>query len=279
MQGVPSETEHDPGPNHPHPTMISVAEPTTYPTQPAPLRRTLQMLLREATPPAIGDAAPLAIIAPDSNALAAGSAAASAYAALAERSYDVVAVVAPSLSSTFQRIHVSPLEAYRTPLGDVPVSDRVRNELCDEDDDIFVSDEGLYHPRGADAQLPFLQHQLGAFEVVPVVMGEASLALCRELGNALGEVSYSYRTLMVACVEVLAAEPEALRDLRAALEELDAEGIARLLRSPHLEVLGGGPLLATVIATSMRRARTTTLTHMPDAGASMPGYLAGVIHR
>src|SRR6516164_2060451 len=63
---------------------------------------------------------------------------------------------------------VDPSEAWRTPLGDVPVNARLSARL---------------------RQLaPFLQMLRPGAELVPVCLGQPSLALCREVGEALARL-------------------------------------------------------------------------------------------
>ncbi|MDX1530468.1 MAG: AmmeMemoRadiSam system protein B, partial [Rhodothermales bacterium] len=193
---------------------MALADRAVYATQPVQLEHQLDGLLAGAAPKPI-EGEIVALVVPDSNRLAGGAVAAEAYGLLRGRDYENVILVSPSHHGPFERLSICRIDRYRTPLGDVPVNDRLRNELCDEDDDIFIDDQGHYHTEGADVQLPFLQKVLGGpdepgFSVVPIVMGSEQPAFCRELGHAIGEVMYGKRVLVIASADLLSVEGHAL---------------------------------------------------------------------
>ncbi|MEM1127975.1 MAG: AmmeMemoRadiSam system protein B, partial [Bacteroidota bacterium] len=234
---------------------MSTKDQAVYATQPQPLRQQVDQLLLH-TDPAHIDGALMALIVPDTNLLRGGETAARMFKSLRDRSFDTVILIAPSHTGSFERIHICSVDAYHTPLGAVPVNDRMRNELCDEDDDIFLDDTGHYHVEGVDVQLPYLQALLTDFDVVPIVMGEGSPDLCRELGHAVGEVMYNRRTLIVASANLVAATDEALEQFRTHFEALDVDRLFPLLSGSDLQVDGQGPLLVALIAALHHRANT-----------------------
>src|SRR5690606_24614636 len=111
----------------------------------------------------------------------------------------------------------------------------------DEDDDIFLDDRGHYHTEGADVQIPFLQCVLDRdFSVVPIVMGQESPDLCRELGAAIGEVMYSKRAVVIGSADLLAAEGDALDRFVRAVEGFEVSELMHLLASETVKVEGMG---------------------------------------
>lgn len=253
---------------------MSLASRAVYPTQPTPLRQHVGALLAEAAPdPIDGDL--VALVVPDSNRLSGGPAAALAYALLRGADLQTVVLISPSHTGEFGRLSICQTDHYWTPLGDVPVNDALRHELCDEDDDIYLDDTGHFHVEGADVQLPFLQEVLrGGFDVVPIVMGEESPAFCRELGTAVGEVLYGRRAVVVGSADVVGAEAGALDRLRDAIESFDESELMHLLASDTVRVEGMGSVITTLIAAKQRganRARILALT-APEDGR--PGALA-----
>lgn len=258
---------------------MALAERAVYATQPVPLAQQVDDLLKDAAPePLDGD--PIALIVPDSNRLTGGFVAAEAYKLLEGRTYDTVILVAPSHQGSFGRLSICSTNRYHTPLGNVEVNDRLRNELCDEDDDIFIDDRGHYHTEGVDVQLPFLQRVLGSdFSVVPIVMGSEEAAYCRELGHAIGEVMYGKRALVVASADLLAVEGDALERFETALETFDTGGLMHLLGSEQIRVEGMGAVIAAVLAAEHRRAnRAKVLRVVPPQGDEI-GAMACVLWR
>jgi len=260
---------------------MTLVERAVYPTQPAALSRHVQDLLRDAEPePIHGEIE--ALIVPDSNLLTGGEVAAEAYKLLAGRvgAYDTAIIIAPSHDGTFDRLSICRVDTYRTPLGEVPVDDRVREELCDEDDDIFLDDRGHYHTEGVDVQLPFLQTLFGGgFSVVPVVMGRETPAFCHELGSAIGEVMYGRRALLVACADLLALEQGALEQFTQALETFDTSALMHLLGSEQVRVEGMGAVIAAVIAAQRRRANRARILRLDPPEGGRPGAMSCVLWR
>lgn len=250
-----------------------------YATQARPLRDQISGLLRRVTPEPISGEI-YSIVVPDANLLAGGAAAAAVYRRLEGRTYDTVVLVGPSHTGEFGRISICSIDEYRTPLGELTVNDQVRNELCDEDDDIFLDDRGHFHQEGIDVQLPFLQTVLkGAFDIVPIVMGEESPDFCRELGHAIGEMMFSRRVLVVASADIDRADPAGLETFREYFEGGDVSRLMSLLNSETVRIDGRGPVLVALIAALHRRADRVRIVEMCAPKNGIPGFLGAVIWR
>jgi AmmeMemoRadiSam system protein B len=264
---------------------MSLADRAVYATQPAALRQQVERLLSDADRSDIqGDL--IALIVPNTNRVETGAAAAAAFKLVEGEHFDVVLVVAPSHEGAFGRLAVARADVYHTPLGEVEIDDGVRNELCDEDDDIFLDDRGHYHVEGVAAVLPFMQVALPVpFNVVPIVMGDESPAFCRELGAAIGEVMYGKRALLVACADVVGADEGAVERFTQAFEAFDTAELLHVLGSESLRVEGSGAVIVAALAAKHRganMARVLKLEAPADAGgdgADRPGSIACVLWR
>ena len=249
-----------------------------YASQPRPLQHQVSGYLKAARPaPVEGEI--YALIVPDSNLLSGARVAAEVYKLLEGRRYDTVVLIAPSHTGSFPRIHICSVDQYYTPLGTLLVDDRLRHELCDEDDDIFLDDSGHFHTEGIDVQLPYLQTMLDAFSIVPVVMGDESPAFCYELGRAIGEITYNQRTLVVASAEALGASEAHLAEFKACFETADIARLMRLLHSDRVRMTGKGPLLVAMIAALHRRADKARVLSLEPTRADTPGYVGAVLWR
>ena len=255
---------------------MSLATRAVYPSQPTPLRSHLDTLLTEADLPADLDAdALIGLVVPDSNRASGGATAAAAYQLLRGASLDTAIVISPSHNGEFGRLSICQTDTYHTPLGGVPINDHLRNELCDEDDDIFLDDTGHYHTEGADVQLPFLQAALvGDFDAVPIVMGEESPAFCRELGGAVGEVMYGKRAVVVGSCDLLGGDDDAITRFREAIESFDESELMHLLGSETVRVEGMGALITTLIASKARGATHARVLALTPPEDDAPGTLA-----
>ncbi|MDX1420884.1 MAG: AmmeMemoRadiSam system protein B [Rubricoccaceae bacterium] len=259
---------------------MSLAERAVYPTQPAPLRQHLDGLLRDAPRDADVQGTILGLIVPDSNRLSGGAVAAKAFKLLEGEDIDTVVLVEPSHEGAFGRLAVCRADTYRTPLGEVSVNDTFRNELCDEDDDIFLDDRGHYHVEGAAVQLPYLQRVLpDGFSIVPIAMGEESPDLCRELGAAIGEVMYSKRAVVVASADLLAAEDGALDRFVEAVEGFNVSELMHLMGSEAVRVEGMGAVAVAVIAARHRGANRARVLRVEGPEGNRPGAIACALWR
>ena len=124
-----------------------------------------------------------------------GFTAAYGYKLLADRrDIDTVIVMAPSHYAAFQGASVTDEEAYRTPLGLIPVSEKtttlagnppfVRNPACrvqrpqwwrqsNKKAAPISKDNPHTWEHSLEVQLPFLQVTLDSFELIPIVFGDA----------------------------------------------------------------------------------------------------------
>ena len=102
-------------------------------------------------------------------------------------------MIGPSHFVGFDFTSVYDGDAYTTPLGTVPVDKVFARQLVKLDPTMQLS--GMGHditPAGAEhsieVELPWLQHVLGNFQLVPIVMGDQSYESSRALGVALAKL-------------------------------------------------------------------------------------------
>ncbi len=236
-----------------------------YPSDPAHLRGMIEVMLAEVDSHRHeGDV--LALVAPHAGYLYSGSVAASAYAAVQGCNVSRVVILAPSHFEAFPFTSVYDGDAYETPLGSIAVDKEFALHLTESDAISRFShrghdpsEQGSEH--AIEVQLPWLQHVLGAFRLVPVVMGNQSYEASRSIGSALATLvaaeheSASQRggTLIVASSDLshyFTAESAEAMDRRTlhALESWDYFTMAQNFASQRWEACGGGPILAAMIA-------------------------------
>ena len=249
---------------------------TVYPRQASALKQHLSAHLKAAQPPAI-EGKIFGLIVPNTNLLDGAPVAAGIYKLLEGQHYDTVILIAPSHNGRFERMNICQVDVYHTPLGEVAVNDRMRHELCDEDDDIYLDDSGHFNDTGSDVQLPFLQTLLDQFDVVPVVMGDESPEFCRELGHAIGEISYNHNVLVVASADLVAASDEHLAEFKTGFEAGDVSRLMMLFNSERVEMVGKGPLLVAMIAAQHRHVGQGHILFLDPPRADAPGYVGAVL--
>ena len=135
------------------------------------LHEQIQNLLAQVT---TAGPAPKAIIAPHAGYIYSGPVAASAYARLraARDSIRRVVLLGPSHRVGFRGIAVSQMDAFATPLGNIPLDHEAIAQLRDLPYVGFL-EQAHTQEHSLEVHLPFLQEVLGDFKLVPLVVGDA----------------------------------------------------------------------------------------------------------
>jgi MEMO1 family protein len=164
-----------------------------YPGDPHRLEAEVGRLLSQAPPS--GGAAPKALIAPHAGYVYSGAVAATAFAQLRERADAItrVVVIGPAHYVPLRGIALPTAEAFATPLGHVSVD---RDALAAIADLPFVRTTDAAHaPEHAiEVELPFLQHVLPPFTLVPLLVGNATP---QEVAEVLARLWGGWETLIV----------------------------------------------------------------------------------
>lgn len=158
--------------------MLRIRQPAVagsfYPRDDKELRHMLSRFLATET---AAKAEPRAIIAPHAGYVYSGPIAGTAYTALLPLRGRIhrVALFGPSHRVAFDGIAVSSADAFRTPLGEVPL-DRTGVDAVLELPFVQLLDEAHEQEHGLEVHLPFLQEVLDDFQIVPMVVGNATAA-------------------------------------------------------------------------------------------------------
>ncbi len=265
-----------------------------YPSDAAALSANVAALLslpKEGAPP---DGRPIALVAPHAGYVYSGAVAAAAYRLLSPEAFDRVVVIAPSHRVPLRGSSVWERGAYRTPLGDVPVDEELAALLLEEGrGEVVVAPELHRREHSLEVQLPFLQSTLGAFHLVPIVMGRQDEPHPSRLGEAVAAAVRARgpdaRVLLVASTDLSHYyDDERARALDGVLVDdlarFDADALARDLAAGRCEACGGGPLLATLHAASALGAtRAEVLSYATSGDVSgdrddVVGYVAAALY-
>jgi len=245
-----------------------------YPGDAAELGAMVDGYLAQARPPAVG--MPIALAAPHAGYPYSGPVAGYAYALLKGRRPERVVVIAPSHYEAFDFAAVYDGAAYETPLGRVPVDTAFAAKLGASGGLVRLSSRG--HGAGGErsehsleVQLPFLQRTLGAFRLVPVVMGSQSYEASRALGAALAKLAQGSDTLIVASSDLSHyhgyddATKLDRKTLRA-IEEYDYLSLTRNCERRVWEACGCGPIATAMIAAQRLGANRATVLKYANSG-------------
>jgi hypothetical protein len=273
----------------------SVIAGSWYPGQPDVLRRTLEGYLADAEKVELEGELKV-LISPHAGYAYSGPTAAYAYKQLEDGpAFDTVAVLSPVHQAYLGRFAVTKANYYETPLGLVEVDAELVEALGKE---VTLNHVGFDGEHSLEIQLPFLQHILGTFTLLPVMLGESltsgrGLAACRELSAALAKLLRDREALIVASSDLshLYNYNDVVRHDRVMIElveRFDVEGLARALMEGRCHACGGAPVVAALLtaqALGANRAKVLHYTNSGDVtgdrrpGSYTVGYMAAAIYQ
>jgi len=185
--------------------------------------------------------APKALIVPHAGYIYSGPTAAAGYARLQAWSdcYERVILLGPCHQVPVRGLAASGADAFRTPLGDVPVDTEAIAAL-----DLPVVEAAHRYEHSLEVHLPFLQAVLGSFELIPIVVGDASH---EEVANVLERLWGGPETLIVISSDLShyhSYEVACARDHRtcAAIEHFESDHI------DHEDACGATPVGGLLVA-------------------------------
>ncbi|MCF8130686.1 MAG: AmmeMemoRadiSam system protein B [Deltaproteobacteria bacterium] len=155
-----------------------------YDENPERLKSVIGSYLQNADPkPATGRV--VALVSPHAGYPFSGQAAAYGFKLLEPGQVKRVLVIAPSHRLRFRGVSIPPFQAYRTPLGEIPLD----REDCDrllEANNLFAGVAQAHdQEHSLEVQLPFLQVVLGDFQLLPLVVGQLKSRDSSEIAEAL----------------------------------------------------------------------------------------------
>lgn len=259
------------------------------------LQADLQTYLSHPTPPPSGL---LGLVAPHAGYVYSGHVAGAAFAGLTPSLVDTVILIgpdhhgaAPGAVSTVQA------EAWRTPLGDIPVNWELLARLQARFPITLLADDDEH---SLEIELPFLQSTLEKFSLVPLMMGDQSLETCLRLAEALIKILSPLSQGEGAGVKVLLVASSDLShyfddDTARQLDQttlqfilnLDAAGLVKHVEAGRRRgqpyACGAGPIAVVIQAAQGLGATRATLRKYATSGDISPhkervvGYAAVAI--
>jgi hypothetical protein len=166
---------------------------TFYPADADPLRAAIEGYL--AASGARTTPMPKAVIAPHAGYVYSGPVAGHAFAALGDGASAIrrAVVIGPAHFVPIRGLALPSAEAFRTPLGDLPLDGAALEAIRDLPQVRFA--DGPHRPEHAlEVELPFLQTVLGEFRLVPLLVGDAAPG---EVAQVLGRLWDGPETLLV----------------------------------------------------------------------------------
>jgi MEMO1 family protein len=270
---------------------------TWYPGSAPALRRTVEGYLAQVEPTRL-PGKPLALVSPHAGYAYSGPTAAHAFAQIQGHAYTRVLLIGPLhrpiWGSRLGAFMAPAEEAYRTPLGDVPVD---RDFLAELGKRVTLTVVRHDEEHSLEIELPFLQVALAGFTLTPIMAGEhiadpGALAHIERLAGAIAELCADGSTLLVASTDLTHLDNYAevvridrkLVDLVAAF---DVDGLAAALQAEQVQACGAVGLVTVLLAAQKlgaRGAQVLAYTSSGDVtgnkrpGTYTVGYLAAAAY-
>lgn len=242
-----------------------------YPDDPVELRRTVERYLEGGTtwihPPA-------ALIVPHAGYVYSGPTAGRGFASVRGQSFERVFLLGPSHRAAFRGAGLSDAEAWRTPLGDVPLDRATIADLAERKEfSMMASAHAREH--SLEIELPFLQVALKpGFRLVPIMVGRLDANTCKEIASAILE-RRGAKDLVVVSSDFTHYGPDygyvPFRDsIAEKVRALDEEGIAAIrdlspakfadyIDRTEATICGAEPIRVLLTMLGGREARVETL--------------------
>lgn len=193
------------------------------------------------------------------------------YSRIKEEEFDTVVIIESQPGTNVKKLPMPSHKVFETRFGQVPVNDKLRNELCDEDDDFFIDDETFSKDLSLFDQLTFLQNQLKDFSVVSIQITDESTAIVRELSSALEEILASRNALLVFCCDIHHLDPERFDTILDQFEQKNVSGLLHSLNSADVDMNGKGAFFAGLLIADKWKLKLH-FSHRKESSSPVSGY-------
>lgn len=188
------------------------------------------------------------------------------YSRVSEGDFDTVVIVESQPGTHEKKLPMPSHDMFSTRFGDVAVNKKLRNELCDEDDDFFIDDEAYNENLSLFDQLLFIQNRLEDFSVLSIQITDESPSIVKELSAALEEILASRNALLVFCCDIHHLAPSVLEKIVSQFENENRSGLINTLNSDGVTMNGAGSFLAGLLIAEKWKTKLTFTQPDPTAG-------------
>jgi AmmeMemoRadiSam system protein B len=280
-------TGEEKGPNDVRPSILAG---TWYPGNPDGLSKSIQGYLSRVEMTSL-DGNLKALIVPHAGYVYSGPVAAHAYRLLQKTQFRRVILVGPSHRVSFAGISVNLQSGYETPLGVVPVDQKLARKFLNAGPNIRWLRKAHAGEHSLEIQLPFLQTVLQNFKIVPIIMGQQDHDTCSNLSKTIAQVLSDVQdTLLIASSDLshfhTYNQAKALDQIFINhVRMFDPQGLSKDLLLGKCEACGGGPVITILLAARDLGANKTSILNYANSGdvtgnhRSVVGYLSAAVIR
>ena len=258
-----------------------------YPGSEKALRETVSSMLAKVEPIDLKGRV-VGLISPHAGYVYSGQVAANAFRTVEGKQFDAVIVVAPSHHMYFDGSSIYREGPYRTPLGLIEIATDLADAIAGADASVQFRPEAHAREHSLEVELPFLQVALPGFKIVPIVMGDQSLASSKRLAAAIVTATKARNVLLVASTDLSHFHDydEAVRLDNIVIDDVkryNPEELAKDLDTRRCEACGGGPVLTVMLAARDLGATRAVVLKYANSGdvtgdsSGVVGYMAAAL--
>jgi len=220
-----------------------------------------------------------------------GYTAANAYRRVRGKDYDVVFIIAPSHYDPFPGATVWEKGAYETPLGLVPVHQKLAQALIQQNKLIYSSKLGHGKEHSLEVQLPFLQSTIKNLKIVPIVVQDYSLSNCKMIADAIAGVIKDKNVLLLASTDLYHGYDyntcvNMNTQTLSKIEAFEPEALCEGFNKGEYQACGAGPVVIVQMTAKKLGANKTKVVYRTNSndvtgqkGGYVVGYGAAVIYQ
>jgi len=264
----------------------SVVAGSFYPDDPYVLEMQIQDYLNNAAFLNIENIK--ALICPHAGYIYSGQVAAYSYKQIMNNRYETIIIISPSHSEFFDFVSIFDGDAYRTPLGIANIDKKRSKLLVESSPKIHFSDKGHNEEHSIEVQLPFLQYLFKDISIIPIVIGSQTKENIHSIGNSIGQLFKNENILIVASTDLSHYHPygEAIildKEVEKLVEKFDIDNLENQFFKNNIEMCGGGPVIAAMIAAKNLGANKAIIIKYLNSGdvsgerKAVVGYLSAAL--
>jgi len=192
----------------------------------------------------------IALISPHAGYRFSGQVAAYGFSELKDSAIQKVILIGAAHHAGYKGASVYTTGSFRTPLGEVPINERLAKELLDDKSDVRFYPEAYAKEHSIEVQLPFLQTVLKDFTIVPILIGSPTKKTFDHLIEVLSDI-LDEKTLIIASTDLshyhdYATAKEMDGKVIYEIERLSVTDTAKLLQSGQSELCGMYPVMVAI---------------------------------
>lgn len=264
----------------------SVLAGSWYPDDSESLKAMLNDYLTSAKPAEPqGDL--VAAVAPHAGYVYSGQVAAFTFSLMKNKAFDTVILIGPSHHVRFPGASVN-LQHYQTPLGIVKTDRELGQSIISAGNGLLFTNSAIHaREHCLEIETPFIQTVLPEAKILPILMGENDLDVCRRLSDILVQSIKGKKVLLLASTDLshfLTGDEARKMDgkLIEHVRAFDPAGLYKDLESGAVQACGGAPLVTVMLAAEKlgaRNAKILKYNHSGDVSGDnsrVVGYLSAV---